>query len=762
MKLQLTQNHFKEIIGGELVPTNSIGTEALIDSVFYDSRKIGTTSNAAFFALTSSLGDGHRYLELAYQKGVRTFVVSEPVDFQKEDAIIYGVENTWNALFALAKYQRNLFKGTMILISGKIGKTTVKEWIYQLISPEIKVSRSPKSYNSELGIALSLLELKPNSEVALIEVKPHAELNPGAMNELIRPEIGVWTTAVGSQPESMPSEFINALFKNCHTFIHGAKTLSIAPLNKTKTISCFPLTKELVLPQFLNDEISQTNASIAYCAANQIVKDEQKLKARISQLTRLALRMETFDGQNNNFIINDAYSLDADSMRNALEFQQQIANGKKRVVLIGLEENNGALKTELQSIINQFAPETVVFIENSSDKLPEFTNSIILIKGLRKTGISRLANEFKANKHKTVIHIDLKSLRKNILAHKQLLPKGTKIMAMVKAAGYGLGLQKMAHFVESFGVDYLGVAYADEGVQIRNAGVSKPILVMNAEEETFQSCITNKLEPAIYDFQQLDTFISECIYQGVENYPIHLKIDTGMNRLGFIPSDVDKIIEIVDAQPEVRIRSVYSHLSDADNRRDKRFTELQISKFNEVVKKLSAHIPYRFETHILNSSGIANFPNASFSMVRIGIGMYGISSNPELKRKLEPVLSWYSVVSQLKTIEKGQSVGYNRAFIATASTSVATIPIGYADGFKRSLSNGKGYVIIQGKECPTLGKVCMDMIMVDVTQLDIKVGDEVEIIGPHLTLEKMAALQDTIPYEIMTSISSRVHRIYIE
>lgn len=744
------------------MPTNSIGTEEQIDSVFYDTRKIGTTSNAAFFALTSSLGDGHRFLELAYQKGVRTFVVSEAIHFKKEDAVVYSVENTWVALFALAKYQRDLFQGTMILISGKIGKTTVKEWIYQLISSEIKVSRSPKSYNSELGIALSLLELKPNSDVALIEVKPHAELNPVAMNEIIRPEIGVWTAAIGSQPESMPSEFINSLFNNCHTFIHGAKTLPISLPKSMKSVSCFPLKKELILPQFLNDEISQTNASIAYCVANQIIKGEQKLKDQLSLLTRLALRMETFDGQNNNFIINDAYSLDADSMRNALEFQQQIANGKKRVVLIGLEENNEALKSELQAIIDQFAPETVVFIENTDRELPKFTDSIILIKGSRKTGISRLANEFKVNKHKTVIHIDLKSLRKNILAHKQLLPKGTKIMAMVKAAGYGLGLQKMAYFVESFGVDYLGVAYADEGVQIRNAGVSKPILVMNAEEETFQSCISNKLEPAIYDFQQLDTFISECIYQGEENYPIHLKIDTGMNRLGFLPSDIHKIIEVLDAQPEVRIKSIYSHLSDADNRRDKRFTELQISRFNEVMKKLSAHLPYSFDTHILNSSGVANFSSTPFSMARIGIGMYGISSNPELKRKLEPVLSWYSVVSQVKTIEKGQAVGYNRAFIAEQPTSVATIPIGYADGFKRSLSNGKGYVMIQGKKCPTLGKVCMDMIMVDVTNLEVKVGEEVEIIGPHLTLEEMALLQETIPYEIMTSISSRVHRIYIE
>lgn len=759
MRLRIPNQKFIAIVQGNSTSENTLE----IDAIAYDSRKIGETSSTVFFALEGVHSDGHNYLEKAYEKGIRMFVVSKKTDFHWKDAQIITVENCWNALFRLASHQRSHFKGKIVAISGKAGKTTVKEWLYHLLTPEQKVSRSPKSFNSQLGIALSLIGLHPQAAVGIIEVKPHAELNPELINSLLKPTIGVWL-GVNDQltSEGFGNEYVHQLFKGVTTFIHSEKNRSFDFSKPTKTIEVQLIKKEKTSPEFLENSIHLLNASSAFTIAKELTKDEKILKEKLKTLPVLALRLETFEGINGNFIINDAYNLDVDALRNSLEYQQTIAHGKPRCVIIGLNEKSAHFKKELMEIIREYQPDAVQFVQSASEVDYTIQNSIILIKGARNSEMNRVAVRFKDKGHKTRIYIDLKALRKNILAHKQLLPKETKIMAMVKAAGYGSGLQKMVQFVDSFGVDYFGVAYVDEGVEIRNSGIKKPIMVMNAENGNFEACIQHQLEPAIYDFQQLDEFISECIYQGVENFPIHLKIDTGMNRLGFSISELDKVLEIIQSQPEVKIQSVYSHLADADNRRDKRFTEHQLQKFSGVVKKIHDELPYSVDSHILNSSGIANYSETHFSMVRIGIGMYGICSNPELKRKLQPVLSWFSSISQIRSISAGQSVGYNRTFISSVEMKIATIPVGYADGFKRSLSNGKGYVVIKGKKCPTIGRVCMDMIMVDVTGMNVHVGEDVEIIGKTITLEKMAELQETIPYEIMTSISGRVHRMYIE
>ena len=758
MRLGIQNQKFIEIIQGEA----SCKSTTVLDAIVYDSRKIGDVANTVFFAFVGENGNGHQFLDVAYEKGIRIFVVSEDISKIKDDAQYILVKDSWRALFALASYQRQQFKGSIVSISGKSGKTTVKEWLYHLLTPEKKVSRSPKSFNSQLGIALSLLELKTTSDLGIIEIKPHEDLDPVIVNQMVQPTIGVWTSSENTRSQAMSNDFVFSLFKGAKTLIHADKNRDFSGISSTQVKLAPLLKKDKSSPDLLENSINLLNASLAYFVANELVNDSNLLKQKLHTLPSLALRMETFEGIDDNFIINDAYNLDFDAFRNSLEFQQSIAHGKKRAVIVGLPKNSEEQKAELLSLINEFSPESIVFVEDANDVDLHLENTVILVKGTRGSGIYRVANRFKLKRHKTHINIDLKALRKNIVAHKNLLPKSTKIMAMVKAAGYGSGLQKMVQFVDSFGVDYFGVAYVDEGVEIREAGISKPIMVMNAEDGNFESCILNKLEPAIYDFQQLDEFISECIYQGVENYPIHLKIDTGMHRLGFEMDDLDKVLEIIQSQPEVKIQSVYSHLADADNRRDKRFTEFQIQKFGTVVKKLQDEIAYKIDAHILNSAGISNHFNGSFSMARIGIGMYGVSSNPELKRKLLPVLSWYSSVSQIKTVAAGQSIGYGRTFVSKGVTVIATIPVGYADGFRRSLSNGKGYVVIHGKKCFTIGRVCMDMIMVDVSHLKVKVGDEVEIIGPTITIEMMADLVETIPYEIMTSISSRVHRSYIE
>lgn len=727
-----------------------------VHSIVYDSRRIATASTSAFFALKGVHSDGHTFIGDAYEKGIRTFVVSENVtEASFPGACFIYVDDTLNALFRLAAYHRRSFKGKVVLISGKIGKTSVKEWLYTLLAPELSVSRSPKSYNSNLGIAISVLEANPVSDVVLIEVKPHEELNPAKINELLHPDLGILTTTevAGTM---FPDAYFEALYKGCTDLFHAERQRAFLNM-KTAVRFVNPLKEELY-----PSEAKRKNVALAHAVALKMGISEPKLQEKMKHLPDLALRMETFEGKNGNFIINDLYNLDADAFRSSLEFQQALAKRKKRAVILGLQETDLPKKQALEELIREFKPDYFFLLNENETFTEQLKDAVILIKGSTSRYLLRIANQLKEKRHHTHLRINLKSLRKNIIAHKQVLPEGTKLMAMMKASGYGSGLDKMVQFVDGYGVDYFGVAFVDEGVAVRNAGIAKPIMVMNTEEDNYEACINHRLEPAIFDFQQLDDFISECIYQGVYDYPIHLKIDTGMRRLGFEPDQLGAVLEIIQSQPEVRIKSVYSHLAESDNLRDRRFTEHQIRQFALAVNKIRQVIDYPFEQHILNSPGIENYPTVDFSMARLGIGMYGISANPSFKRKLEPVISWYSVVSQVKRVAAGQSVGYSRSYYCKTDTIVAVVPVGYADGLRRSLSNGAGYLTINGTKCPIIGKVCMDMVMVDATNAKVKVGDEAEIIGPNCPLEKMAELLGTIPYEVMTSISERVHKVYVE
>lgn len=727
-----------------------------VHSIVYDSRRIATASTSAFFALKGVHSDGHTFIGDAYEKGIRTFVVSENVtEASFPGACFIYVDDTLNALFRLAAYHRRSFKGKVVLISGKIGKTSVKEWLYTLLAPELSVSRSPKSYNSNLGIAISVLEANPVSDVVLIEVKPHEELNPAKINELLHPDLGILTTTevAGTM---FPDAYFEALYKGCTDLFHAERQRAFLNM-KTAVRFVNPLKEELY-----PSEAKRKNVALAHAVALKMGISEPKLQEKMKHLPDLALRMETFEGKNGNFIINDLYNLDADAFRSSLEFQQALAKRKKRAVILGLQETDLPKKQALEELIREFKPDYFFLLNENETFTEQLKDTVILIKGSTSRYLLRIANQLKEKRHHTHLRINLKSLRKNIIAHKQVLPEGTKLMAMMKASGYGSGLDKMVQFVDGYGVDYFGVAFVDEGVAVRNAGIAKPIMVMNTEEDNYEACINHRLEPAIFDFQQLDDFISECIYQGVYDYPIHLKIDTGMRRLGFEPDQLGAVLEIIQSQPEVRIKSVYSHLAESDNLRDRRFTEHQIRQFALAVNKIRQVIDYPFEQHILNSPGIENYPTVDFSMARLGIGMYGISANPSFKRKLEPVISWYSVVSQVKRVAAGQSVGYSRSYYCKTDTIVAVVPVGYADGLRRSLSNGAGYLTINGTKCPIIGKVCMDMVMVDATNAKVKVGDEAEIIGPNCPLEKMAELLGTIPYEVMTSISERVHKVYVE
>ena len=769
MKLGLTYHQFYTYCQGKPIE-NSGKKPPVIDRICYDSRKIVETKNTAFFALKGTFRDGHNFIDSAYDQGIRIFVISQKIDVKfYPDSYFILVNDSLKALQRLASEHRKKFSYPIIAITGSTGKTTVKEWIFHLIKSEKRVIRSPKSFNSQLGVALSLLELSGECDVALIEAGISEPNEMIALQAMIQPTLGVLTSLGRSHVENFSSlaelhqEKIS-LFSNVNKTIIGTGIfLSEHQSNSIKGKSLKLDSKSDIFSEIpFRDKISVNNAKLAIEVAIELGVNIKKIKQQVATLPNLALRLETFDGINNSLIINDTYNLDLDALVYSLEYQKIVAKRRKRIVIVGLDKENNSKKKEIQEIISQFKPDEIYLVKSSSDVPLNLGNAVILIKGTRNAGMEKVAQRYKLKRHKTFVEIDFTAVRQNLSIIRKKLKSKTKILAMVKAQSYGSGLEKMATFLEQQGVDYLGVAYVDEGVELRKHGLKTPILVMNPEEESFDLCIEHQLEPAIYSFNQLDQFIKELILAKQSNFPIHLKFDTGMRRLGFEPEDLSEIVAVIQSQPEVRVVGVYSHLADADNIRDKRFTNLQFKKFEEICHKLQNGLGNSFTRHLLNSEGVFNFPEFQLDMVRVGIAMYGISSDVNIHKLLQPVIQWQSAISQIKTLKVGDFVGYSRSFKASKPTKIAIIPVGYADGFKRSLSNGKGGVYIHGAFCPTVGRVCMDMIMVNVTNLDVKEGDPVEILGRNQTIEKFANSLQTIPYEVLTGISKRVHRIYLE
>ena len=763
MKLNLQYSDFYQSISGEHLcgPQNFV-----IEKVVYDTRKIASSEGQVFFAIKGEYRDGNDFLNDAYRKGIRIFVISEIPNKPHKNAAYILVENTLASLQNLAAQHRKKFNYPVIAITGSNGKTTVKEWLYHLLSDEMRIIRSPKSYNSQLGVALSLLEMHDKADLAIIEAGISKSGEMGALQKMIQPDFGIFTSFGSAHEEGFSSEEEHLeeklkLFQRCKKTLVGSNIqLSKNQLTQINgmIINSIDYAKELVAFPY-TDKPSVFSGTLAIAAAKSLSKLNLD---RIKSLPRLAMRMETFEGRDNSIIINDTYNLDLDALEFSLEYQLAISEGKKRIVLVGLDEANKYKEQELIQKIQKFKPDFYQFVFQGENPKIEISNAVVLVKGTRKSEMEKLASRMRLKKHKTFVEINLSAIKHNVQVYKSQLKPTTKMLAMVKAQSYGAGLEKIGLYLERQGIDYLGVAYPDEGVELRKVGVKIPILVMNPVDEGFEDCVKYQLEPAVFSFEQLDELLHELIFQGVQNFPVHLKIDTGMKRLGFDYKDLPRLMEVIQAQPEITIKGVYSHLADSDNRRDKRFTDLQIRRFVDACNYISANYAGKFITHLLNSEGIANFPEAQFNMVRIGIGMYGVSSNPVLVKKLRPVLSWKSTISQVKQIHKGESVGYSRSFVSDKNMEIAIVPVGYADGFRRSLSNGVGSVIINGQMCNLVGRVCMDMIMVDVTKKFVKTGDRVELIGEKISLSQFADKMQTISYEVLTSISKRVHRTYIE
>lgn len=747
MKLNLTHAQLTDLLGAAHI---GAPTTALVQEVIYDSRKISRCEGVAFFGLNGPKRSGFEFVQTAYDKGIRIFVLDQQPAEVYPDATYYIVEEVLAALQQLAAFHRKRINYPILAIAGAIGKTTVKEWIYHLLAGQSKVQRSPKSYNSQLGVALSILQLPLEGDLALIEA---AVSKPGEMEKLhamIKPNFVVFTTRNAGFRHEFGSDAayrqaLDRLTIGCEWVLDGDQPAELHTESAKALFENIPF----------KDPVRLHNAMLAIACALRFGPCTSK---DVAELPKLANRLETFEGISGATLINDAYTLDLLAFEGSLAFLKSVAKGKASMVCCLLAENQAHLKEEIIGLLLANHIDNYFIWTTLPAVLPDISNQIVLIKGNQHLLAEAVLAKWKRKSHSTVVRYDLSALQHNLRHYQQSLAPTTQILAMVKAQAYGAGLDQIAKQLLAGGVNYFGVAYADEGVLLRQAGIDLPILVMNAEPAGFESCIQYKLEPAIYSPAQLDAFIRTLIAAQIQDYPIHLKFDTGMHRLGFLPEQTDYLLQTLQAQPEVCVKSVYSHMACADEPQHP-MNEEQINSFKVICSKLESALPYAFLKHLLNSEGAAHFPQAQFDMVRLGIGLFGVNHDPQFELQLKPVISWASQISQLKHLKKGACVGYGCSEILEADSQIAVVPVGYADGFKRSLSNGLGGVYIDGNFCPTIGRVCMDMIMVLAPHA--RLDAEVEIIGTQQTLVAFAAKAQTIPYEILTSISPRVQRTYV-
>ena len=747
MKLDIPISDFQHILSAQL-EGDSTSNES-IQEVVYDTRKIIRTTGVVFFALKGPQQNGHQYIRKAYELGVRYFVVEKIPSEKYTAAVFFQVPDTLQALHELAIARRQQIKYPIVAIAGSLGKTTVKEWIHHLLAGQLHVVRSPKSYNSQLGVALSLLELPLEADLGLIEAAATKPGEMAALKAMIQPQFGVITNCLQRGNEfkdktAFAAE-IQTLMKTCTWTINGENLQVESEEGIHELIAHIPF----------KDPVSIQNAKIALTCAQHFGHITLK---NIASLPRLALRLETIEGINASVLINDAYTLDLIAFEGSLSYLKTLAVGKKPMVCCYLKTEQKAQRAAIESLIQAYGIEEYYIWEGLTQDLPVLNDHVVLIKGNDHLVTEKLLEHWRLKKHSTSVSYDLSALHHNLKRYQQLLRPETQLLVMVKAQAYGAGHgQWVAQLVRS-GANYLGVAYADEGRELRNQGIQTPILVMNAEPEAFDICIDAQLEPAIYSLEHLDTFIRKLIARGREAYPIHIKLDTGMHRLGMQQNEIDILVETLLAQPEVQVKSIYSHMACADQPAHPMNAQ-QIALFEQLSQQIMSALPYPVLRHLLNSEGAAHFPAAQYDMVRLGIGLFGVNHDPQFASQLRPVISWRSSISQIKTLEAGTCVGYGCTEVLQQKQNIAIIPVGYADGFFRCLSGGKGGVFINGQFCPTIGRVCMDMIMVRVDP-EVSLNDEVEIIGSYQTLTDLAIAANTIPYEILTSISPRVQRTY--
>lgn len=807
--LMYTTSSILEVLTSVKVSVSDPKSE--IQQLEYDSRKVRQGEKSLFFAL-KGLRDGHLFIEDAYRKGVRNFVVSD----RGLDADTYvganfiWVEDTLVALQKLAAFHREQFMIPVVGITGSNGKTIVKEWLHQLLSVDRRCYQSPKSYNSQLGVALALWEIQQEHEIALVEAGISTSGEMERLTQMIRPTIGVLTslgTAHADGFDSKEQKFAEKwqLFEYAHTIVAPSDAVMSgfldercylwgqSPEDKVYVQSLEPqanhtlahirvegVSHTLTIP-FI-DKASVDNVLTCVTVLSALGYAISMIQERIAGLRPLEMRLQLKKGKNDCSIIDDSYSNDLVSLQIALDFvQQQNQHPYKSLIItdfIGSKWND-KFKSKLVSLLNAVSFQKIILVGESIQQIAgdlhakvhsfthtedilsalsalDFAHETILIKGARKFGLERLGQLLVQKTHDTVLEINLKSIEYNLLQYRQRIPSGTKLMAMVKAFSYGSGSFEVANILQFNKVDYLTVAFVDEGVELRQGGIRLPIMVLSPHEDTFEDLLSFRLEPEIYSLRILRAFIAFLDDRSVDDYPVHIKLDTGMHRLGFMPEEWEEACTILKSTLRVKVKSVFSHLVGAGNKDFDDFTDRQVNLFRQEADQLEKALDYTVVKHICNTNGIVHRPADHMDMVRLGIGLYGIDTSGK-GLGLQEVGMLKTTVTQLRHLPAGETVGYDRSGILHRQSKIATVKIGYADGYDRRLGNGVGKMAIGGHIVSTVGNVCMDMCMLDVTDIDVVEGQEV-VVFPDI----VQAAKDigTIPYELLTGISSRVKRVY--
>ncbi|WP_419869354.1 bifunctional UDP-N-acetylmuramoyl-tripeptide:D-alanyl-D-alanine ligase/alanine racemase [Chryseobacterium sp. CT-SW4] len=797
-----------------------IGNENLVvKNIAFDSRTIYSIKNTAFIAINTKKNSGEKFIESAIDKGIQ-IVISEHQYPQFEGITWIIVENSVAFLQKLAQYHFENSHLKSIGITGSNGKTILKEWLYQCLWNEFPTVKSPKSFNSQIGLPLSLLQINASHQLGIFEVGISKPAEMEKLETIFHPQIGLLThigtahaanfkseeelinekiklfihseTIIYNGDNELVNSKIKELYSSKKLISYGLKEnnrVSIEKNSKDEKITVKYFDEELCFPVHQRDEATLTNALALITVLKELGLDNKKIIEKINALKAVEMRLEAIEGSKNNIIINDSFNLDMDSLKTALQFLKEYNKPKKSLILtdiLGAKSDSPQLYEEVSELVNEqnfdslfligneitqyahlFKSETFTFNDTNelieSKKLNDLENQIILLKGARKFEIEKIKDILELRKHDTVLEVNLNAILHNVNYHKSLLKPETKMMAMVKANAYGLGSYQISEFLQHHHIDYLGVAIADEGVELRKKGITTPIVVMNPEQHSYGAIIEYNLEPEIYSFRVLELFYEAVQKSGYDKkFPIHIKLETGMHRLGFKEFELDQLIETL-SNKNLQVQSIYSHLSSSDMSTEKDFTLKQLDTFNKNSSYLIKKLGYSPIRHILNSSGITNYTDYQYDMVRIGIGMLGESSNPEIQKQLQACVSFKTVISQISQVETGESVGYSRRYKTDHNTKIATVPVGYADGIPRLVGNQVGNVGINKTLAPIVGNVCMDMMMINVDNIaNVNEGDTVTIFNARPSLKEFAAYCKTITYEVLTSISPRVKRIYIK
>jgi len=826
--MNYTISNIASITSGKINGTGDASN--IIKNLLIDSRKLSNAETSLFFAIKGDRHDGHSYIQELFEKGVHHFVVSKlPENSQQyTGANFILVADTLIALQVLCANHRKQFHVPVIGITGSNGKTIVKEWLYQLMREDKNIVRSPKSFNSQVGVPLSVWQLTEEHTIGIFEAGISMPNEMKALEAIIQPTIGLITNIGQAHDENFENQNQKVkeklkLFSNAEALIYCKDYLSVhnhiiedKSFQEVKLFTWSKKTRaDLLIGRItkndndceiqgifkndfirinipLTDEASIENAIHCWAMMLYLGYENAVIAERMKFLSPVAMRLELKEGINNCSIINDSYNSDLGSLGIALDFlNQQKQHPKKTLVLSDILQsgrNEETLYKEVAELIHkkgisrligigeaissqahQFNIEKV-FYKSTNDFLQNYTNSFfrdetILLKGARAFGFEAISKVIQQKAHETVLEINLNSIVHNLNYFRSKIKADTKIMAMVKAFSYGSGSFEIANILQFHRVDYLAVAYADEGIELRKAGITMPIMVMNPEEQSYDAMIQYNLEPEIYSFRVLNLFEETLKRSDRTNHQpiaIHIKLDTGMHRLGFEEADINELIVRIQNNKHVTIKSIFSHLAASDEAEHDDFTWLQIKKFNAMSEQIKSHFAYPIIKHILNSAGISRFPDAQFEMVRLGIGLYGIGANATEQAQLQNVSTLKTSISQIKNIPANETIGYSRKGIAKRDMQIATVPIGYADGLSRKLSNGKGKMMVKGQAAPIVGNVCMDMCMIDITDIKANENDEVIVFGDALPITAVANDVGTIAYEVLTNVSRRVKRVYYQ